>query len=107
MVSAVDRGDKLLLLPIDFTRALEWLREVEAFMPDVFTAGSFSVDARAMDEICDFVARQGKPVTSGAIFRFASNILPAYALDNVLKVMLISGRLKQVGQNPMMYESGN
>jgi hypothetical protein len=106
MVAAVDRGDNLILNSEHFNTALKWLQEIEVFMPDVFAAGSTSVDARAMDEIEDFVSRQGKPVTEHRILRFASNILPAHSLIKVLYIMQVSGRLKQVGDDPITYVKG-
>lgn len=107
MVAAVDSGDALVLRGSDFHRALGWLHEIEVFMPDVFAAGATSVDARAMDEIEDFVSRQGKPVTEHRVLRFASNILPAHSLIKVLYIMQVSGRLKQIDGDPITYLPGD
>jgi Protein of unknown function (DUF3987) len=103
MVAAVDRSNDLVLGPSHFHTALEWLQSIEEFMPDIFEAGSFSVDSRIMDEIVEFVARQGKPVSEHKIVRFASRLLPAHSLIKVLHVMQVSERLKQVGDDPITY----
>jgi hypothetical protein len=107
MVAAVENSDRLVLTGIHFNRAIGWLQEIEQHMPDVFAAGSFTADARAMDEIEDYVARQGKPVSEHRILRFASDILPAHSLVKVLYIMQVSGRLKQVGEDPITYLPGS
>jgi len=103
MVAAVDRGDSLLLDRPQFDTALGWLREIEQSMPEVFAAGAVSVDGRAMDEIEEFVARQGRPVSEHRIIRFAQNLLPAHSLVKVLYLMLAAKRLRQVGKDPITY----
>ena len=107
MVAAVDRRDDLVLGPDDFHTALGWLLEIEKFMPDIFAAGTFTPDARIMDEIADFVARQGRPVTDHKILRFASDILPAHSIFKVLHVMQTSGRLAKVSDNPVTFVKGD
>jgi hypothetical protein len=96
MVAAVDRGDQLVLDRREFDIALGWMHEIERTMPDVFAAGASSVDARAMDEIENFVASQDKPITEGRILRFASNLLPAHSVIKVLYLMQVSKRLREV-----------
>ena len=105
MVSAIDDGNVLVLRGDNFHTALGWLREIEVCMPDVFAAGSVSVDARAMDEIAHLVASQGRPVTEGQLLRFAANILPLYALRDALLIMQATGRLRKVNDKPPMYVS--
>lgn len=98
MVSSVNRGNGLDLLGDDFKCALAWLAEAELNMPRIFEEGSTSVDARAMDEICDWIRRQEKPVFQHAIIRFASTLVPAHAVMKVLEIMSLSGRIGKVGE---------
>jgi len=107
MVAAVDRGDQLRLDRREFDTALEWLHEIERAMPDVFAAGAISADGRAMDEIEEFIARQGGPVTEHRLLRFAQDLLPAHSLLKVLYLMLASKRIKQVGKDPITYVKGD
>jgi hypothetical protein len=51
MVSAIDRGNALVITVDDFNRALSWLIEVEHEMPKVFQEGPKSVDSKMMDEV--------------------------------------------------------
>jgi hypothetical protein len=103
IVAAVDRGDLLMLNSDHFYTALDWLTEIEKAMPEIFVAGQISVDSRAMDEIEEFILRQGKPVTEHRILRFASNLLPVHSIVKVLYIMQASKRLKRVGDDPITY----
>ena len=98
MVAAVDKGNRLLLTGEHFSTALSWLREAELNMGEVFEAGSTSVDARAMDEIADFIRRQGKPVPQYRIVHFARNLVPAHSVMKVLELMSLSGMIGKVGE---------
>ncbi len=99
MVSAVDRGDNLRLLEEDYGRALAWLTEIETNMPHIFDEGSTTVDARAMDEIEDFIRRQGKATSEHRILNFASTRVPAHAVVKVVQLMVLSGRIHAVGED--------
>lgn len=55
IISSADKGDSLLLTMEDFNRAMSWLTEAEAAMPDIFKASGVLADAKAMDEIYHFV----------------------------------------------------
>lgn len=91
MVSAVDRGNELLLTEQDFRQALLWLTEAELTMPAIFEEGTTTVDARAMDEIEDFIRRGGK-VPQHRVVHFAATRVPAHAVLKVLDIMIFSGR---------------
>ena len=99
MVAAVDEGNRLLLTGEHFNIALSWLREAELNMGEVFEAGSTSIDARAMDEIADFIRRQGTPVPQYRIIHFARNLLPAHSVMKVLELMSLSGMIGRVGED--------
>lgn len=103
MVAAADSSNDLRLTDEHFRTALGWLQDIEQLMPDIFKTGTLSFDARIMDEIEHFVASQGKPVTVHKIFRFASNLLPAYNIGKVVQIMQISGRLEQMGEDPVTF----
>ena len=100
MLSAIDRSDTLLLTVDDFNRAMGWLLEVEAEMPDIFKAGAGNADAKAMDEIYHYVlTTQG--ITKGAVperklVNFARNLLPISSLERVIKIMQTAGMIRPV-----------
>ena len=61
-------------------------------MPSIFEEGSTSIDGRAMDEIADFVLRQGRPVPKHQVVRFTSSRVPAHTVLKLLDVMIHAGR---------------
>lgn len=101
MVSAADRSDVLLLTKEDFNRAMGWLLEAEAAMPDIFDAGSTGTDARAIDEIYHYitVADTGDGVPEHKIINFARARVPMHSILRVIDIMMASGKITSRGQD--------
>ncbi len=99
MISAVDRGNKLLLTRDDFNRAMAWLLEVEGLMPSVFKSGSGSADSKAMDEIYHYACEQdkGKGVNEHKLVKFARERIPAHSVMRVIEIMEKSGQIQSLG----------
>jgi len=99
MVSAADRGDVLLLTKDDFNRAMGWLVEAEAFMPDIFTSGSTGTDARALDEIHHWITLEdrGDGVPEHRIINFARSRIPINTIWRVIETMIASGMIYSRG----------
>lgn len=91
MVSAIDRGNLLQLTLADFTRALDWLVIAESFMPEIFRVGTIGADAKAMDDIANFI-NGGKP--EHAIVNYARKLVPAHSVMRCLEIMERSGMIK-------------
>jgi hypothetical protein len=103
MVSSIDRGDSLLLTARDWERALDWLAEAEAFMPDIFKAGAGNADSKAMDEIYHYVLTScagGRKIPAFKIINFAKVRVPLHSIDRVITTMEKSGLIKQAGLDP-------
>jgi hypothetical protein len=102
MVSSIDRSDALYLTKDDFNRAMGWLLEAEATMPDIFKAGAGNADARAMDEIYHYVLTTGVkgPVDERKIVAFAKELVPLNSIERVVKIMEQAGMLKATKLNP-------
>lgn len=103
MVSSIERGDSLLLTANDWERALEWLLEAEAFMPDIFKAGAGNADSKAMDEIYHYVLTScagGRKIPAFKIINFAKVRVPLHSIDRVITTMEKSGLIKQAGLDP-------
>lgn len=95
MVSAIDRGNRLLLEQIDFDVALGWLRDAESHMPSVFSAGQLGSDSQAMDEIVAFInGHDLMPETK--IVNFARRLLPAHSVLKVIDIMEKSDIIRAV-----------
>jgi len=101
MVSAADRSDVLLLTKEDFNRAMGWLLEAEATMPDIFSTGSTGTDARAIDEIHHYitVADAGEGVPEHKIINFARARVPMHSILRVIEIMTASGQIASRGQD--------
>lgn len=99
MVSAIDRSDVLLLTVDDFNRALTWLTDAEATMPDIFKAGAGNADSRAMDELYHFALTLGaQPLYKAGIperklIAYARELVPEYSLGRILGHMENAGLL--------------
>lgn len=101
MVSAIDRSDVLMLTRDDFNRAMNWMTEAEAFMPDIFKAGAGNADAKAMDEIYHYVLTLGgtAPVPERKIINFAKDRVPLHSIERVIQIMILGGMLRVVKQD--------
>lgn len=101
MVSAIERSDVLLLTKDDFNRAMNWMTEAEAAMPDIFKAGAGNADAKAMEEIYHYVltlqARGAVPERK--IINFAKDRVPLHSIERVIQIMILGGRLRPVKQD--------
>lgn len=97
MVSCVDRGNILLLDQQDFSNGLAWLMEAECLMPEIFREGTIGADAKAMDDIANFI-NGGKP--EHQIVNYARRLVPAHSVMRVLEIMERSGMIACTGTNP-------
>jgi len=95
IVSAVDRSNALILTVDDFNRAMSWLLEAEATMPDIFKAGATNADAQAMDEIIHYIRinDRGQGISETKITRFASDKIPLHSILRVIEIMERSGQI--------------
>lgn len=97
MVSAIDRGNALVLMEEDFNRAYQWLCEAEQFMPDIFKAGLAGADGQAMDEIYHFVtAASDQGISDRRILHFARQLLPIHTILRIVEIMEKSGQIRRV-----------
>ena len=98
MVSSIDRGNTLALTREDFNRAMGWLVEAEALMPEIFKAGATNVDGQAMDEIQHFVIAgdRGSGVSEHRIVRFAKERVPIHSILRIIDIMERSGLIRCV-----------
>jgi hypothetical protein len=95
MVSCVDRGQRLRLTVEDYKTALAWLIEAELSMPSIFEEGTTSIDGRVIDEVIDFVRRQGGPVAHHRLVYETAKRVPAHSVLKIIELMWLSGRLKK------------
>lgn len=95
MVASVNRGGDLVLRADDFRSALFWLGEAEMTMPAIFEAGASSVDARAMDELVDWLRTQKGPVPQHRLIHRATRLFPLHAVTKVIDLLHLAGRIQK------------
>lgn len=106
MISAVERSNGLVLTKDDFNRAMGWLLEAEASMPEIFKAGAGNADAQAMEDIKHFISVNdigGAGVPEHKITAYAAKLIPIHSVLRVIDVMQKSGvieccRIERTGQ---------
>lgn len=98
IIAAIDRGAKNIIDEEDFFKALAWLQEVEAFMPEIFKIGNTAnTDSNAMREIQHQIQQFGKRgVPEQKVIRIAQEYVSAYAVKPVLEVMERSGMIQVI-----------
>lgn len=102
MIASVDRGTDLTLTVEDFNRAMGWLFEAEANMPEIFRTGMMNADSKIMEEIAYFVKIR-KTVGEDELIRFASELIPAKGIKDVLDIMTRTGAIRDTGK---VYKGG-
>ena len=95
MVSAIDRGNALILAKEDFNRAMSWLLEAEIDMSKIFKATSEDSDSAAMDEIYHYIQSHGK-VDEHKLIRFTRERVPSHAVLRVIEIMEKSGMIQAI-----------
>lgn len=91
MIAAVAAG-RLEVYLEDFHRAVDWLLELEAYLPDIFKAMVTGGDSEAMKECWHFVgqeyAKNDYPVPEAKIIAFLAEKVPAHSIQRVVEVMV-------------------
>lgn len=87
---ASESNDRIITLD-HYVEALDWLVELEAFMPDIFKSMKTGGDARTIEECYHFTLQQymrhKEPVPEHLIITFLQERAPAHSVDRILDVM--------------------
>lgn len=91
IASAATDSDRIITLE-HYAEALDWLVEVESYMPDIFKALKMGGDARAIEECHHFAyvnwIKHKQPVPEHLIFTFLSERVPAHSVQKIIDVMV-------------------
>lgn len=92
MISAVSRTCKLVLEGQDVERALGWLIEAEALMPDIFREMIGKSDAQVVEELHQFMmneyrAKRRKPLPGKALWNFLHIRVPSEKIQRIVDTM--------------------
>lgn len=90
IASAATDSEKIVTLD-NFAEALDWLVELETFMPDVFKSMKSGGDGRAMEECWHYCytvwMKHKEPVPEHRIIAFLQERVPVHNIDRILDVM--------------------
>lgn len=93
MVAACDRGSFTVNLE-DYNRALDWLLQVESFMPDIFKSMNTGGDMKVIEEAWYFAyqiwLKEKKPIAEYRIVTFLQERVPAHNIGRLLEIMVKS-----------------
>lgn len=100
MIAAVSQGSSTMVEVEHVERALEWLIEVEHYIPDIFKSMDNTSHAQILKDVWHYVfdtyRREGqKPVNEHRILTFISTRVPAYAVKPTLDVLEKAGYLQR------------
>jgi hypothetical protein len=89
IISALSRSYELVITEIDVNRAIAWLLEAEAVMPDLFRDMLGKSDNQLIDELhyyvlADFSKNRQKPVQANKLWNFMRQRCPSEKIDRII-----------------------
>lgn len=98
VASAASDSDKIITLD-HFAEALDWLVELETYMPDIFKSLKVGGDARAIEECWHYAylhwMKYQAPVDEHLLFNFLQERVPVHNIERILDVMCRAQLLKK------------
>jgi len=92
MVAAVASDNELIVTLDHFVEALDWLTELETFIPDIFKSMRTGGSAVAIEECWHFCynefIRKKKPVPEPLIYGFLQERVPVHSIEPIIDVMI-------------------
>lgn len=99
IASAASDDDKIISLD-HFAEALDWLVELEGFMPDIFKSLKVGGDARAIEECWHFAyqywMKKQEAVPEHLIYAFLQERVPVHSVERMVSVMCQAKVLKKL-----------
>lgn len=99
MVASMSASSDLIISLEHFAEALDWLVELETFMPDVFKSMKVGGDGRAIEECWHFAykvhMKTKEPVPEHRLFHFLQERVPVHSIERILDVMQRAGLLEK------------
>lgn len=99
MVASVSRGNDYTITADDVQMALDWLIEVETYMPDIFKSMARGGDGETIRECWHFVyklwMKEQSPIQEHRILHFLQERVPVHSVQRMLDVMVSSKLLEK------------
>lgn len=91
IIASMSRSDELLIRIEDYQRALDWLFEAEALMPEIFKAMAQGGTGKVMEEAWYYLftihAKEQKPVMLHRLILFLQERVPVHNVQNTIDLM--------------------
>lgn len=92
MVACVSTSDNLVVTLEHYVEALDWLTEMEKFIPDIFKSMSSGGDSSVMRETWYYAyhtyMKEDKPIAEHRLINFIQERTPAHNVGRILEVMV-------------------
>ena len=92
MVASAASDSEMILTLDHFAEALDWLVEVETYMPDIFKAIKTGGDAQVIQECWHFAyeyfMKKSKPVPEHLLYTFLQEKTPVHNVERLIDVMV-------------------
>jgi len=98
MVASVASDSELTVSLDHFVEALDWLTELEAFLPDIFKSMRTGGSGAAIDECwhfcyAEYLKKNKKPVPEPLLYAFLQERVPVHSVAQIIEVMVKAGVL--------------
>lgn len=98
-IASAASGNDMVVTLEHFAEALDWMVELETYMPDVFKSMKTGGDSRAIEECWHYCyqlwMKHKKPVPENLVITFLQERVPVHNIDRILDVMIRAGLLKK------------
>lgn len=99
MIACVASGDELTITLDHFAEALDWLVQLETFMPDIFKAMKVGGDGKSIEDCWHYAytlyLKTKEPVPEARIWHFLQERVPAHSVERIIDVMCRAGLLEK------------
>lgn len=99
MIACISAGQSLVITAEHFQTALDWLLEMEHFIPDIFKSMVIGGDRKAIDETwyhaAMIYAKEKAPVKESRLIEFLSERVPSMSVMRILDLMVKGTILKE------------
>lgn len=99
MIASVAESSDRVIEQRHVTQALEWILELEIYLPDIFKAMVAGGDGQAINECWYYFAtewaKDGKPIAERRVVEYLMQRVPAHSVVRCIDIMVRSGMLKE------------
>lgn len=99
MIASIANDSEAIITLDHYAEAVDWLTELETFMPDIFKSMKTGGDAQAMEECWHFIytafMRHQKTVPEEHVYKFLSERVPVHSIERMIEAMERGGVIER------------